>query len=168
MWGGRGIRAVLAILKAVLARDPESRFTLIYGNRSQKSTMFKEEIEDLKNRYMTRLVLHHVFSREQMDAPLNSGRMNREKIAELPGSVVDPADIDQVYICGPHDVNDEAEKAVRAGGIDECKIHIQRFGGPVARPTADMGGPDVADELTGSRLVILRDTSSREIEFRKG
>jgi len=111
--GGSGITPVLSILKSVLARDPGSRFTLIYGNRSQKSTMFKEEIEDLKNRYMTRLVLHHVFSREQMDAPLNSGRMNREKIAEFLGSVVDPADIDQVYICGPHDVNDEAERAVR-------------------------------------------------------
>ncbi len=130
--------------------------------------MFKEEIEDLKNRYMTRLVLHHVFSREQMDAPLNSGRMNREKISEFLGSVVDPADIDQVYICGPHDVNDEAEKAVRAAEIDECSIHIERFGVPVARPTGDMGEPDVADELTGSRLVIIRDGLSREIEFRKG
>src|SRR5258708_37335032 len=119
MWGGRGIRAVLAILKAVLARDPDRRFTLIYGNRSQKSTMFKEEIEALKNRYMTRLVLHHVFPREQMDAPLNSGRLNREKIAEFLGSVVDPTDIDQVYICGPNDMNDEAEKAALAAGIGE-------------------------------------------------
>jgi ring-1,2-phenylacetyl-CoA epoxidase subunit PaaE len=166
--GGSGITPILSILKSVLARDPGSHFTLIYGNRSQKSTMFKEEIEDLKNRYMTRLVLHHVFSREQMDAPLNSGRMNREKIAEFLGSVVDSADIDQVYICGPHDVNDEAERAVLAAGIDEFKIHIERFGVPVARPTGDMGEPDVADELTGSRLVIIRDGLSREIEFRKG
>ena len=68
---GSGITPILSILKSVLARDPHSRFTLIYGNRTQKSTMFKEEIEDLKNRYMTRLALHLVFSREHMDLPLS-------------------------------------------------------------------------------------------------
>ena len=166
--GGSGITPILSILKSVLARDPGSHFTLIYGNRSQKSTMFKEEIEDLKNRYMTRLVLHHVFSREQMDAPLNSGRLNREKIAEFLASVVDPADIDQVYICGPNDMNDEAEKAALAAGIGEDKIHIERYGVPVARSTRDIEEPDVIDELTGSRLLIIRDGLSREIEFRKG
>ena len=72
-------------MKTVLAREPLARFTLIYGNRRQRSTMFKEEIEDLKNRYLTRLVLHHVFSDEHTDAPLNSGRMNRDKIGEFLG-----------------------------------------------------------------------------------
>ena len=61
--GGSGITPILSIMKTVLAREPQSRFTLIYGNRKLQSTMFKEELEDLKNRYMTRLVLHHVFSR---------------------------------------------------------------------------------------------------------
>ena len=56
--GGSGITPILSIMKTVLAREPNSRFTLIYGNRRQKSTMFKEELEDLKNRYLTRLVLH--------------------------------------------------------------------------------------------------------------
>jgi ring-1,2-phenylacetyl-CoA epoxidase subunit PaaE len=166
--GGSGITPILSILKSVLARDPGSHFTLIYGNRSQKSTMFKEEIEDLKNRYMTRLVLHHVFSREQMDAPLNSGRLDREKIAEFLGSVVDPGDIDQVYVCGPNDVNDEAEKAVLAAGIAEDRVHIERYGVPVARSTREIEEPDAGDELGGSRLLIIRDGLSREIEFRKG
>jgi len=52
--GGSGITPILSIMKTVLAREPRSRFTLIYGNRQLQSTMFKEEIEDLKNRYMTR------------------------------------------------------------------------------------------------------------------
>ena len=65
-----------------------SRFTLIYGNRALKSTMFKEEIEDLKNKYLTRLVLHHVFSDEHTDAPINSGVMNRDKIGEFLGALV--------------------------------------------------------------------------------
>ncbi len=71
--GGSGITPILSIMKTVLAREPGSRFTLIYGNRRQASTMFKEELEDLKNRYMTRLTLHHVFSDEFTDVPLQSG-----------------------------------------------------------------------------------------------
>jgi ferredoxin-NADP reductase len=66
--GGSGITPILSIMKTVLGREPRSRFTLIYGNRALKSTMFKEEIEDLKNKYLTRLVLHHVFSDEHTDA----------------------------------------------------------------------------------------------------
>ena len=81
--GGSGITPILSIMKTVLAREPASRFTLIYGNRRQRSTMFKEELEDLKNRYLTRLTLHLVFSRETMDMPLNSGRLDRAKIAEF-------------------------------------------------------------------------------------
>jgi ferredoxin-NADP reductase len=58
-----------------------SRVTLLYGNRTAASTMFKEELEDLKNRHLTRLALHPVFSREQVDSPLNMGRLDRDKVA---------------------------------------------------------------------------------------
>jgi len=75
--GGSGITPVLSIMKTVLAREPGSRFTLVYGNRRSASTMFKEELEDLKNRYVTRLALHHVFSEERVDSPLNQGILDR-------------------------------------------------------------------------------------------
>src|SRR5580765_1980834 len=94
-----GVTPILSTMKTVLAREPKSRFTLIYGNRALKSTMFKEEIEDLKNRYLTRLTLHHVFSDEHTDAPLNMGVMNRDKIAEFLNTVVPAASIDHAFIC---------------------------------------------------------------------
>ncbi|MGZ5846006.1 MAG: FAD-binding oxidoreductase, partial [Ramlibacter sp.] len=93
--GGSGITPILSIMKTVLAREPGSRFSLVYGNRSLKSTMFKEEIEDLKDRYMTRLVLHHVFSDEHTDAPLNMGVMNRDKLGEFLRTVVPAAGVDE-------------------------------------------------------------------------
>ena len=80
---GSGITPILSIMKTVLAREPMSRFTLIYGNRRPASAMFKEELEDLKNRYMTRLTLHHVFSREHVDAPLMAGRLDQAKLGEF-------------------------------------------------------------------------------------
>jgi ring-1,2-phenylacetyl-CoA epoxidase subunit PaaE len=165
--GGSGITPILSIMRTVLAREPESRFTLIYGNRYQKSTMFKEELEDMKNRYLTRLVLHHVFSREQMDAPLNSGRMTREKIGEFLSKLVDPKTVDQVFVCGPYEVNDEAEAALLAAGIPQEHIHIERFGIPLPTAGAPVQPPLREGDAEHARVVIVRDGVSREIEFRK-
>lgn len=168
--GGSGITPILSIMKTVLAREPSSRFTLIYGNRQLRSTMFKEEIEDLKNRYMSRLVLQHVFSDEHTDAPINSGIMNREKIGEFLASVVPAAQIDQVYICGPFQMNDEAEAALLAVGVPEERIHIERFG--VNLPGAAQVGAVVHEAQPGdaevARIVIIRDGLSREVLYSKG
>ena len=167
--GGSGITPILSIMKTVLAREPQSRFTLIYGNRALRSTMFKEEIEDLKNRYMTRLVLQHVFSDEHTDAPINSGTMNREKIGEFLATVVPAAHIDHVYVCGPFQMNDEAEAALLAAGVPEERIHIERFGVALQPGTV---GAVVHEAKPGdaetARIVIIRDGLSREIPFTKG
>ena len=168
--GGSGITPILSIMKTVLAREPHSRFTLIYGNRQLQSTMFKEEIEDLKNRYMTRLVLQHVFSDEHTDSPLGYGVMNREKIAEFLNTLVPAAGIDHVYICGPFQMNDEAEAALLAAGVPEERIHIGRFG--VALPSASQVGAVVHEALPGdakqARITIVRDGLQREITFTEG
>lgn len=164
--GGSGITPILSIMKTVLAREPHSRFTLLYANRRLASTMFKEELEDLKNRWMTRLALHHVFSDEPTDAPLNHGLMNRAKIGEFLVGVLPAADIAHAYICGPFQMNDEAEAALRAAGVAEDRIHIERFG---VAPQA--GGAVVHDALAGdaehARVVIIRDGLEREIAFAK-
>ena len=171
--GGSGITPILSIMKTVLAREPHSRFTLIYGNRQLQSTMFKEEIEDLKNRYMTRLVLQHVFSDEHTDSPLGFGVMNREKISEFLRTLVPAASIDHVYICGPFQMNDEAETALLAAGVPEERIHIERFG--VALPSgaaAGEVGAVVHEALPGdakqARITIVRDGLQREITFTEG
>lgn len=170
--GGSGITPILSIMKTVLAREPQSTFTLIYGNRSLQSTMFKEELEDLKNRYLTRLTLHHVFSDEPTDAPLNMGMMDRAKIGDFLASVVPAAGVAHAYVCGPYQMNDEAEAALRAAGVAAERIHIERFG--VAPQAAGGAGgvdavvhtPDPGD-AEQARVVIVRDGLKREIEFRR-
>ena len=172
--GGSGITPILSIMKTVLAREPNSRFTLIYGNRTLQSTMFKEEIEDLKNRYLTRLVLHHVFSAEQTDAPLSMGFVNREKLADFLQVLIPSQNIDEAFVCGPFQMNDEAEAALLAAGVPQERIHVERFG--VALPVDGHEGGQVGavvhesqpgDALT-ARIAIVRDGLRREFSFSKG
>jgi ring-1,2-phenylacetyl-CoA epoxidase subunit PaaE len=164
--GGSGITPILSIMKAVLSAEPKSRFTLIYGNRKQRSTMFTEEIEDLKNRYLSRLTLHMVFSQEATDLPLYNGRLGRAKIGEFLAALVDAEDIDHAFVCGPHGVNDEAEAALLGAGVAPERIHIERFGIP------DESGPGRAavqlpreGDAADARITIVRDGLSRDIDF---
>src|SRR4029079_5547590 len=126
--GGSGITPILSIMKAVVSTQRMSRCTLIYGNRTQRSTMFTEEIEDLKNRYLSRLTLHMVFSQEATELPLYNGRLGRAKIGEFLAALIDADDIDHAFVCGPHGVNDEAEAALLAAGVAPERIRIARFG----------------------------------------
>ncbi len=165
--GGSGITPILSIMKTVLAKEPGSRFTLIYGNRRQASTMFKEEIEDLKNQYLTRVSLHHVFSDEVVDSPLMAGIMNREKIAEFLGALIEPASIAHAFICGPYQMNDEAEAALLAAGVKPEAIHIERFG----TPEMQAGQPAPHEVREGdaelATVLVIRDGLSREISVSK-
>jgi ring-1,2-phenylacetyl-CoA epoxidase subunit PaaE len=171
--GGSGITPILSILKTVMVREPHSRFTLIYGNRAVRSTMFKEELEDLKNRWMQRVVLHHVFSDEPTDVPLNMGLMNREKLSEFFRTLVPASSIDHAYICGPFQMNDEAEAALQAAGVPEERIHIERFGVAQAPGASARQGAGAvmhqsqAGDADKARIVIVRDGLQREIEFCK-
>ena len=164
--GGSGITPILSIMKTVLAREPNSTFTLIYGNRRQKSTMFKEEIEDLKNKYLTRLSLHMVFSQEQMDSVLGSGRLSRDKIGEFFNGLIDPDGVDHAFVCGPFGVNDEAEAALLGAGIPPERIHIERFGIPLPEGGAAVKQLPREGDAAQARIVIVRDGLSREIDFR--
>jgi len=166
--GGSGVTPILSTMKTVLAREPLSDFTLIYGNRALKSTMFKEELEDLKNKYLTRLTLHHVFSDEHTDAPLNMGVMNRDKIGEFLASVVPASTIDHAFVCGPFQMNDEAEAALLAAGVPEDRIHIERFGlAPQAQQVDAVIHEARAGDAEAARITIIRDGLKREIAFTK-
>jgi ring-1,2-phenylacetyl-CoA epoxidase subunit PaaE len=164
--GGSGITPILAIVKTVLAQEPASRVTLLYGNRNAASTMFKEELEDLKNRHLTRLALHPVFSREQVDSPLNMGRLDRDKVSAFL-RLVNLASVDQAFVCGPHALNDEVEAALQAAGLAAERIHVERFGVPPSAADATLHAPKEGDATT-ARITVVRDGLTREIGFLPG
>ncbi len=162
--GGSGITPILSIVKTLLRDDPQARCTLLYGNRSAASTMFKEELEDLKNRYLARLALHTVFSRETVDAPLNSGRLDAPKLGvflRLCGPV------EQAFVCGPHSMNDEVEAALLAAGLPPSAVHVERFGLPPT-VTAVLPHATSAGDFAQARVRIQRDGLTRELAFHAG
>ncbi|MFZ9386554.1 MAG: 1,2-phenylacetyl-CoA epoxidase subunit PaaE [Chitinophagaceae bacterium] len=126
---GSGITPVLSLIKTTLATEPASQFTLVYGNRNRGSVIFFEELEAIKNRYMERFNLVHVFSRERTETPLNFGRINDEKLAEL-DKLLGFSSMDEFFLCGPEEMIFSVRDHLLNNGTDKKKIHFELFTSP--------------------------------------
>ncbi|MGB4118058.1 MAG: 1,2-phenylacetyl-CoA epoxidase subunit PaaE [Polaromonas sp.] len=159
---GSGITPMLAIIKTMLIAEQLTRITLVYGNRASGNVMFKEELEDLKDTYLSRLNLVWVMSRETQDIELFNGRIDYDKTTELLSRWIDPASIDAAFICGPHEMMLAVTQALEDKGVDKSHIKAELFGAPLpARPRAAsaavQGGEDCEVEvmLDGARRTFM-------------
>ncbi|MGY3528827.1 1,2-phenylacetyl-CoA epoxidase subunit PaaE [Bradyrhizobium sp. USDA 4452] len=146
---GSGITPILSIIKGVLAREPDSRFFLFYGNRTTEGVMFREALEELKDRFMQRLSVFHVISGEEQDIPILHGRLDGEKVRVLLRSLVPAATVDHVFVCGPAAMSETIETTCREIGIADERIHVERFvsefgGKPRAKVVVPAGAPPKA------------------------
>jgi ring-1,2-phenylacetyl-CoA epoxidase subunit PaaE len=124
---GSGITPLLSIIKTTLATEPESNFTLVYGNRSRDSIIFKEQLEALKNRYMNRFSLHYILSREKTESSINYGRIDPEKCTQLGEKLIDFQNADEIFICGPEEMIFSIKNWLEQQKIDKKKIHFELF-----------------------------------------
>jgi len=125
---GSGVTPVLSIVKTLLAREPRSRFTLFYGNRDRRSVMFREELEDLKDRFMDRFVLVHVLSQEGQDVDLLHGRLDPERVRRFAeAGLFDPQDVVMFFLCGPGDMIDRTKETLEALGAPAERIRFEMF-----------------------------------------
>ncbi|MBI5263708.1 MAG: phenylacetate-CoA oxygenase/reductase subunit PaaK [Bradyrhizobium sp.] len=124
---GSGITPIISIIKGVLARESKSRFFLFYGNRSSAGMLFRETLEELKDRFIDRLSIFHVISGEEQDIPILHGRLDGEKVRVLLRSLVPAATVDHVFVCGPSGMSEEVEVTCRDLGMPADRIHVERF-----------------------------------------
>lgn len=154
---GSGITPVIGIARHVLATEPTARVTLVYGNRTTASVVFREALSDLKDRYLGRLRVVHVLSREGADVPLHEGRVDADKLRRLCATVLDPADLDEVFVCGPQEMSVGLRAALLELGVDAHRVHVELFGTDEARrarPPVDTSAPGA------SAVVVLRGRST--------
>lgn len=133
---GSGITPILSILKTALVRDPHARCILLYGSRGTASILFRGALEDLKDRFLGRLTVIHVLSREAQDVAVLNGRLDGAKLRALLPSLADPGEVGQALICGPADMIDDLTETLADLGIPPTRIHSERF-----VPSADASRP---------------------------
>jgi ring-1,2-phenylacetyl-CoA epoxidase subunit PaaE len=139
---GSGITPLMAVAHRVLSQADDSRFTLLYTNRSQLDVMFVEELADLKDRYRGRIALHHVLTREQRTAPLLSGRIDEERLTRILDALIPPETVDEWFLCGPFELVQLCRDVLAARGVDPAHVRFELFTtGRPERVEGDAGRP---------------------------
>ncbi|MDX2159542.1 MAG: 2Fe-2S iron-sulfur cluster-binding protein [Hyphomicrobiaceae bacterium] len=168
---GSGITPIIAMAEHAMLLQPGMRFTLVYGNRDTGSILFRERLEDLKDRFVDRLTLIHVLSRdEEGDAPLLAGRITGEKVAAFAGHLFHIDDLDHVFLCGPGSMIRDARNALLGLGLPRDRVHHEFFaaGGGAYRapPSAPVSAPGAA--VSGTEIVAILDGSRHRFMARPG
>ncbi|WP_129790593.1 ferredoxin--NADP reductase [Sphingosinicella sp. CPCC 101087] len=163
--GGSGITPIMSLLRTALVTEPNSRFTLFYGNRDSQSVIFLEALAKLKNRFMNRLEVHHFLAEESEDIELFNGMLDRAKCDQILDRLVDPAGAAAFFVCGPEPMMDAAEQALRDRGVPRDMIHLERF--TAGRPSAAIAAQlqALSQGAQGLTMMVTLDGRKRRIAF---
>ena len=153
---GCGITPVLSVMRSLLAANPGNRVILFYGNASTARAMCVEELLGLKDRYMQRLSLHFLMSREPQESELYNGRIDAGRVRQLAQVLFKPGDVTEYFVCGPGNMIDEVSATLRELGVAGDKIHGEHF---TVATTTGVGGTaeSVAASASGAITVEFAD-----------
>jgi ring-1,2-phenylacetyl-CoA epoxidase subunit PaaE len=163
---GSGITPVFSLVKTTLIAEPHSHVTLVYGNRSSASVMFREELADLKDIYRERLNLVFILSREQQDIDLFNGRIDRAKCDALLEKWIDPASIDVTFLCGPLGMMEDVSASLQAHGLDKAQIKMELF----ATSLSQTQRPTPVHHIVGHnecQVTVIQDGRTRQFTMEK-
>ena len=165
--GGSGITPVLSILKTVLIREPQSTFTLVYANRAVNTIMFREELEDLKNRYMGRLTVIHILESGQ-DMELFEGRVDQDKCNALFKHWIQIDTIDTAFICGPEPMMLAIAEALKTNGLTDEQIKFELFSESQQGRLAKQEMAKRSEGQKGTEITVIIDGARRSFTMQKG
>lgn len=162
---GSGITPLLSIVKTTLEQEPHSRFTLVYGNRSSSTVMFRQELLELKDRYLGRLAILFVMSREPQDVELFHGRIDRAKCDELFARLIDLGSVDVTFVCGPEAMTNDVVASLGAHGMDTSRVKTELFLSAAGRgPSARAKAVEVVHGTTSATVTMDGQTRAFTID----
>lgn len=152
---GSGITPILSIIKTHLALEPNSTFKLFYLNRSVKSIIFKEEIEQLKNRYFGRFEIFYFLTKEQRNIEWLNGRFTKEKLDVLTSKIIDIPSVDECFICGPEEMIFLIRDELVAAGLNKDKVHYELFTSGITEEDKKRIQKIVEHKVNGTDVTII-------------
>ncbi len=160
---GSGITPIMSIIETTLRTEPESSFTLFYGNRKTGTIIFQEELEALKNRYMGRFSLYHILSKERQESDLFNGRIETEKIKSYARLFFDPESVDHYFTCGPEEMMLSVKDSLVELGVPEERVHLELFTSPVGK----LGGAntEAKHEKAHAEITVILDGNSMTFPY---
>jgi len=165
---GSGITPVMSILKTILAKEPEARVDLYYGNRDRNSIIFKEELEAMEKAHPAKFNLYHVLSRDPEAECFAHGRIEDKLLGEIAQNKVGFHSATAYYICGPEEMILKVSRFLKDKDIERSRIHFELFTTPTEK-MAEMSGPvdvDVDPGFSGmAQMTVIMDGDEFDFEL---
>lgn len=156
---GSGITPILSMIKSSLKAG--GNFTLFYGNKTASETIFKAELDNLKNSYPSQFNLHYIYSRESVGNTLYEGRIDKKKALGLLKENVELLKVEGFYMCGPEEMIFNVSDSLKDLDVAESKIHFELFTAPTAK---ESDSPQMVSDFSGeSQVTVIMDGD--EFEF---
>jgi ring-1,2-phenylacetyl-CoA epoxidase subunit PaaE len=155
---GSGITPILSIIKTTLETEPNARFILLYGNKNRRDIIFKEELEGLKNKFISRFTLHYFLSRESSDFDWLQGRIDGNKIALMLNKGLLPSAVAEWFLCGPEEMIHSVRDCLLRHQVEAKKIHFELFGTKTSVQKAKESNSSIADSPSSDGSKIQQET----------
>ncbi|MEL6638770.1 MAG: ferredoxin--NADP reductase [Bacteroidota bacterium] len=176
---GSGITPLMSILKTILEKEPLSTVFLLYGNRSEDSIIFRDQLEQMGKRYADQLIVEHMlsqpikkkekgwsglFKKAAISWAGKTGRIDAQAVAHFLEENPSRTGQCEYFICGPNPMINAVEKTLlEEQRVDAKHVHSERF-------TADEVDPEVAQNMgtDGARAKVLLEGKTIELTIPKG
>jgi len=159
---GSGITPILSIAKSL--SNGKGEMSLFYGNKTQNSILFDDEITSLAHLKTT-----HFLSQEEKE-DFKKGRLNKETISEIIKQDLDILKADAFFLCGPEEMIKAGVDTLKMFGVAEAKIHYELFTTPTimasktTEPVVDFKGEsDVKVTLDGEDIEFKLKSNGKAI-----
>lgn len=152
---GSGITPILSMLKAHLKNEPNAHTQLFYVNRTAKSILFKEQLENLRNTYFGRLEIFHFLTKEQRDNPLLNGRIDKAKVELLTKSIINASSVDEAFICGPEAMIFQIKDALTEAGLKQEHIHYELFVTGLSEADKQKAAKALEQKVIGTKITLI-------------
>ncbi|RNC87664.1 MAG: phenylacetic acid degradation protein [Winogradskyella sp.] len=152
---GSGITPILSMIKAHLSVEPNSTCKLFYVNKTAKSIIFKEVLEQLRNTYFGRLEIYYFLTKERRDIELFNGRFDDEKMEILTKTFIDIPDTNDVFLCGPEQMINFVSDYLVNAGLPKELIHYELFVTGLSEEDIKRAERLSKQNLEGTEVVIV-------------
>ena len=169
---GSGITPILSIAASTLEEQPESKFTLVYGNRRMSSVMFNEALQDLKDRFAGRFTMIHVLSRQAQEVDLLQGRIDGPKVRAIVDALLPARSMDEVFVCGPEAMIEAVSQTLVGCGVPAARICTERFTTSTAQAAKVQADTDASATRSAAasrvQMTVVLDGKSHEVGVADG
>ena len=160
---GSGITPILSMIKTHLAEELNSTCKLFYVNKTAKSIIFKEELEQLRNSYFGRFEIYYFLTKEKRDIDLFNGRFDDEKMRILTSTFIDIPDTSDVFLCGPEDMVNFVSQYLIQAGLPQNLVHFELFVSGLSEEDKQRTERLAKQKVEGVEIVIV--DGGKEFQF---